>query len=127
MNTAQSSPAAIDEYIATFSAEVQAKLMIIRSEVKSLVPQAVEKISYGIPTFFLTQNIFHFAAFQAHIGLYPGATAIEALATELEGYKTSKGTIQIPLSQDPPLALIRKLVNFNLQQLAVRPPSQRKK
>jgi len=127
MSTAPSSPAAIDDYIAAFSAEVQAKLMIIRREVKALAPQAVEKISYGIPTFWMRKNIFHYAAFKTHIGLYPGAAAMKAFAAELEGYKTSKGTIQVPLSQDPPLALIRELVLYNLEHLAARLPSKRKK
>ncbi|RQO57256.1 hypothetical protein DBR47_15610 [Paucibacter sp. KBW04] len=127
MSTAQSSASAVDEYIAAFSADVQTKLTIIRREVRALAPQAVEKISYGIPTFSMRKNIFHYAAFKTHIGLYPGAAAMEAFAAELEGYKTSKGTIQVPLSQDPPLALIRKLVLYNLEHLAGRPPSQHKK
>lgn len=127
MSTTHSSAAAVDEYIAAFSADVQAKLTIVRREVKALAPQAVEKVSYGIPTFSMHKNIFHYAAFKTHIGLYPGAAAMEAFASELEGYKTSKGTIQVPLSQDPPLALIRKLVNYNLKHLAVQPSSQRKK
>jgi hypothetical protein len=61
------------------------------------------KMSYGIPTLALGKNVFHFAAFKAHIGLYPGAAAIEVFAAALAKYKTSKGAIQIPLDQEIPL------------------------
>jgi len=127
MSVTKSSPETIDEYIAAFSTDVQAKLLSIRAEVKSLAPHAVEKICYGIPTFSMSKNIFHFAAFKGHIGLYPGPAAIESLATELECYKTSKGAVQIPLNQDLPLPLIRKLVIFNLERLAAPQPNKRRK
>jgi uncharacterized protein YdhG (YjbR/CyaY superfamily) len=96
---------------------VQAKLQAIRGLLRSLAPAATEKISYGIPTFALGKNVFHFAAFKSHIGLYPGSAAIVAFAADLARYKTSKGTIQIPLDQDVPFDLIGELLKFNLRTL----------
>ena len=107
----------IDDYIGLQPPPVQVKLQAIRSLLRSLAPAATEKISYGIPTFALGKNVFHFAAFKSHIGLYPGSAAIVAFAADLARYKTSKGTIQIPLDQDVPLDLIGELLQFNLRTL----------
>lgn len=111
-------PGTIDDYISRCAKDVQPKLREIRDKVRSIAPGAVEKISYGIPTFATGKNLFHFAAFKAHIGLYPGAAAIEAFAAGLARYRTSKGAIQIPLDQKLPLQLIAKLVRFNLNALS---------
>lgn len=107
----------IDDYIGLQPPPVQVKLQAIRGLLRSLAPAATEKISYGIPTFALGKNVFHFAAFKSHIGLYPGSAAIVAFAADLARYKTSKGTIQIPLDQDVPLDLIGELLQFNLRTL----------
>ncbi|MEZ4640812.1 MAG: DUF1801 domain-containing protein [Caldilineaceae bacterium] len=58
----------IDEYIATFPAEIQAILQAVRATVKDAAPDATEKISYQMPTFYLHGNLVHFAAFKNHIG-----------------------------------------------------------
>jgi uncharacterized protein YdhG (YjbR/CyaY superfamily) len=110
----------IDDYIGLQPPHVQAKLHAIRSLLRSLAPAATEKISYGIPTFALGKNVFHFAAFKSHIGLYPGSAAIVAFASDLARYKTSKGAIQIPLDQDLPLDLIGELLRFNMKALLAR-------
>ena len=125
MMTSKAPPKTVDEYIDLYAEDVQAKLREIRGEVRSNAPAAVEKISYGIPTFAMGKNIFHFAAFKTHIGLYPGPSAIEAFALDLERYKTSKGAIQVPMNQDLPLQLIGKLVRFNLKNLVAKPDEHR--
>ena len=53
-----------------------------------------------MPTFWKGRNLIHFAAASKHIGLYPGPDAIVAFAERLKGYKTSKGTVQIPLDRE---------------------------
>ncbi len=61
----------IDEYIATFPEEVQKILQELRATIKAAAPDAVEKISYQMPTFYLKGNLVHFAAWKNHVGLYP--------------------------------------------------------
>jgi uncharacterized protein YdhG (YjbR/CyaY superfamily) len=101
----------VDEYIANFSGETQKRLKIIRKTIKDILPpEATEKISYGIPTFYLNGNLVHFAGFKDHISLFPGSGPVASLAQELSAYKTSKGTIQLPLDKQLPLELITKVM-----------------
>ena len=107
----------IDEYINQFPIEVQVKLEILRSAIQKLAPKATEKISYGIPTFALKKNLVHFAAFKNHIGLYALPTTNEKFKKELSKYKSGKGSIQFPLSEELPIHLIEKLVLFRIAEL----------
>ena len=88
----------------------------MRTTIKQVVPQAEEKISYGIPTFTLHGNLVHFGGYAHHIGFYPGSSGIRNFKNELTGYCCSKGTIQLPLDQPIPLTLIKKIVKFRVQE-----------
>lgn len=106
----------IDEYIAAFPAEIQATLNQLRQVIRAAAPQAAEKISYQMPTFFLHGNLVHFAVHRHHIGFYPAPSGIEAFQQELAGYQTSKGAVQFPLAQPLPLDLIRRMVAYRVQE-----------
>lgn len=106
----------IDAYIAQFPDSVQEKLQSLREMIKRVAPQATERISYGIPTFYLKQNLVHFAAFKDHMSFFPTAEPIEVFADELSAYKTSKGTIQIPLDVPLPLQLLEKITRYRVQK-----------
>jgi len=120
-------PASINEYISTFPPEIQGRLQQIRSLIHQLAPQAVEKISYAMPTFYLAGNLVHFAAFKQHIGFYPTPTGTAAFQKELTPYKSGKGSVQFPLSQDLPLDLIQKIVEFRVAENLAKATSKSKK
>ena len=104
----------IDEYIQGFPADVQAILSELRSTIRQSAPQAVEKISYRIPTFYFNGNLVHFAAFERHIGFYPGPSGIARFKKELAKYKSAKGSVQFPLDERLPLQLIAAIVEFRV-------------
>jgi len=108
---------AIDEYIAGFPEDVQQILQQIRATIRQAAPEALEKIGYGIPTFYLNGNLIHFAAFKSHIGLYPTPKGIEQFEHELAGYKQGKGSVQFPLDEPMPLALITRIVNYRVEKM----------
>ena len=114
MNPSAADPETIDEYIRRFPADVQARLSELRSTIRRSAPEAVEKISYRIPTFYLNGNLVHFAAFERHIGFYPGPTGIARFQMELKRYKSAKGSVQFPLDEPLPLDLIAKIVEFRV-------------
>jgi uncharacterized protein YdhG (YjbR/CyaY superfamily) len=105
-----------DEYIALFPAEVQKKLQEIRETIRSCAPEATEKISYQMPTFYLHGNLIHFAAFKNHIGLYPTPNGINAFNNELSTYESGKGSVQFPLDKPLPLELVKKIVKFRVEE-----------
>jgi len=106
----------IDEYIAGFPAETRSLLEQIRSLIREVAPDATETISYAIPTFDLNGHLVHFAAYAKHIGFYPVPSGMEAFKEELAPYKSGKGSAQFPLDQPLPIDLIRRIVEFRVEE-----------
>jgi uncharacterized protein YdhG (YjbR/CyaY superfamily) len=106
----------IDEYIHSFPEPVQAKLTELREAIRAQAPQALEKISYQIPTFYLNGNLVHFAAYAKHIGFYPTSSGIAAFKTKLSKYKSSKGAVQFPIEEPLPTNLIKSIVKFRVAE-----------
>lgn len=102
-------PETIEEYILSQPEEAQPYLHQVNDAIKGSIPEAKEKISWSMPTYWKGRNLIQFAAFKRHIGLYPGPEAVEAFADKLTDYKTSKGAIQLPYSKPLPLELIGEI------------------
>lgn len=115
MSDEKIAPKTIDDYIAGFPEDVQLKLQKMRKTIRDAAPDAVEKISYQMPTFALEGNLVHFAAFKNHIGFYPAPRGIEAFQEELSAYQGGKGSVQFPLEQPVPYDLIRRIVVFRVK------------
>jgi uncharacterized protein YdhG (YjbR/CyaY superfamily) len=116
--------AGVAEYVAKLPAEVRRHLEKMRDAIRKAVvlefPAAEECISYGMPAFRVEgKPVVWYAAWKKHSSLYPisRATAME-LAGEIAGYEISgKGTIQFPLEEAPPEALVRQLVEARIAEL----------
>ncbi|QNS42213.1 DUF1801 domain-containing protein [Chryseobacterium manosquense] len=103
----------VEIYIKSFPEEVQEKLLEIRKIIFSIAPDAMEKISYGMPGFFLNSKpLVYFAAYKNHIGFYATPNGHEKFAKELSVYKQGKGSVQFPLNKEIPIDLIRRIVEF---------------
>lgn len=110
----------IDDYISKQSEYVQKILNDIRDVIKSAIPNAKEKISYGMPTFDINnKHAVHFAAFKNHIGFFPTPSAVIAFKESLKEYKTSKGTIQFPFN-NVPLNLINEIAKFRKNEIETK-------
>jgi len=106
----------VEKYIENFPEEVQQRLTKMREIIKELAPEASERICMGIPTYDLHGKwLVHFAGFRKHIGFYPQPEGITAFKEKLTQYKTSKGTIQLPLNKPLPEELIREIVNYRVE------------
>jgi uncharacterized protein YdhG (YjbR/CyaY superfamily) len=127
MKNRRLAPRNIDEYIASFSPEVQSILEKIRATIRKAAPAAEEKISYQIPTFALKGNLVHFAAFKQHIGFYPPVKGDEKLQAEIAPYRGEKGNLRFPLDEPIPYALIRRLVKIRVQEQMEKVESKRRK
>ena len=113
----RSSAGSIDEYIAGFPPDTQRALQEMRTLIRAIAPGATETISYAMPTFDLNgRHLVHFAGFSHHVGLYPMPSGTEAFKEQLKPYKTGKGSVQLPLDQPLPTDLIRRIVEFRVEE-----------
>ena len=103
-----------DEYIALFPPRQQAMMQQLRAIIKEAAPDATEVISYNMPAFKGNGILVYFAAYKNHIGFYPTAAPISVFADRLQGYKTSRGAIQLPISDEIPAELVREIVRFRV-------------
>lgn len=117
----------IDGYIGQFPEATQARLREIRAAIRSIAPEATEKIAYGMPTFYLTGNLVHFAGYKHHIGFYPTPSGIEGFKEELDAYKNAKGSVQFPLDRPLPIDLIKRIVKYRLGEMTKKASRAKKK
>jgi uncharacterized protein YdhG (YjbR/CyaY superfamily) len=115
----RSGPAkSVDKYLARVPEPARGTLKKIRAMVRSAAPpEAPEVISYGIPMIKYKGAQVWFAAFSSHCSLFPTAAMIEKFKKDLEGYTTSKGTIQFPTDKPLPAALVKKIVKARVAQI----------
>lgn len=106
----------VEEYIATFPLSTREVLQQVRDSIKAAAQEAEELISYNMPAFKLHGMLVYYAGYKLHIGFYPTASGISAFREELSGYKSAKGSVQFPLSKPMPVALIKKIVKYNVRE-----------
>jgi uncharacterized protein YdhG (YjbR/CyaY superfamily) len=105
----------VDAYIARAPKEAQSKLMDVRGAIREVAPDAAESISYGMPSYD-NGKIAWFGLMKSHIGLYLRPPIIAEHKKELSGYKTTKSAVHLPLDQDIPIPLIKKLVRARVRK-----------
>jgi len=102
----------VDEYIDGFPQEIRQKLVELRGIIKEAAPEATEKISYQIPTFYLYGNLVHYAAFKNHIGFY----GFSDFSGDLEEYQRGKGSLHFSIEKPLPAGLIADIVKFRVEE-----------
>jgi uncharacterized protein YdhG (YjbR/CyaY superfamily) len=105
----------VDAYIASSPAAVRPILAAIRTTVRNAAPGAEERISYGMPAYFLGAVLVYFAAYKKHIGFYPPIRD-KSLRLLLARYAGPKGNLQFPLSEPIPHALITRIVEARVRE-----------
>lgn len=109
--------AQVDAYIDAQPSEVRPILQSIRETIRKAAPDAIEKMSWQMPTFWQGENLIHFAAFKKHVSIFPGGEATAVFAERLQGYHVSKGTIRFPLDKPVDLALISQITRWRVAQV----------
>lgn len=117
----------IDDYIAQCPEDVQKVLQELRKVIHAAAPDAEEKISYQMPTFYLNGNLVHFAAYKNHIGFYPTPSGIEHFKEELSAYAGAKGSVQFPLSEPVPFDLVARITTFRAEENRAKASAKGKK
>lgn len=117
----------VTAYHRSFPKRMQEQLQSFHALLKQLLPDAEECISYNMPAFRKGKVLVYYAGCKTHIGFYPTPGPIAALKAELNGYKTSKGAIQIPLDKAMPLMLLKKIIAHRLAEIETGTRSSLKK
>jgi uncharacterized protein YdhG (YjbR/CyaY superfamily) len=117
----------IDNYIEACPLIAQDHLVTIRKVIASVVPEAIECISYKMPAFKQNGILVYFAANKNHLGFYPTGSGVVAFENQLTGFTFSKGAIQFPYDQPLPIELIRQIVAYRQQVDAARTKAKKSK
>ena len=116
---------AVDAYIASAPKPVQPMLREIRQAIKGAAPKAEEKLSYRMPFYAYHGRLIYFAAHRTHVGMYPiiGRTK-DLYAKELKPYMAAKATLQFPIGQPLPIALVKKVVKERAKENEAKTPGK---
>jgi uncharacterized protein YdhG (YjbR/CyaY superfamily) len=107
----------VEDYINNLPDEQRITLTKLRSLIKSIVPDAEEVISYGMPTFKYHGMLVSYAAFKNHLSFFPcNGHLIDEFKEDLQEFTTSKGTIQFTSKHTIPVAVIRKIVRTRIRE-----------
>lgn len=109
-------PATVEAYLAGFPPSVRARLRAIRAAIRAAVPDAEERIGYGIPTYERGAGRFHFAGYLEHAAVYPAPIRGPAFRKDLAPYASGRGTAKFPHDSPLPLDLVARLARFYLSE-----------
>jgi uncharacterized protein YdhG (YjbR/CyaY superfamily) len=114
--TKANAPRDVDEYLSRVPQTQRRALEQLRRIIKSIVPDAVEVISYQIPTFKLNgRMLVSYAAFTEHCSFFPGAGPTEVHKEELKSFGTSKGTVRFTPEKPLSASLVKKMVKTRIR------------
>ena len=110
---------AIDRHLKKFSGEQLETLQHLRETILSIVPQAKETISYGMPAFEIDGKVVAgFEGFKKHCSYFPhSGSVLEELDIFPEWCEVSKGTLKFPIGKKLPKTLVRKLISVRRRQI----------
>lgn len=107
----------IDQYIAQFSKDEQIRMNHLKDLILNVCPDAEQRMSWGMPTFFYQgNNLVHFAQNKNHLGFYPANTGVEMFKERLKNFVCTKGSIHIPHDMKFPDKLIKDIVSFRMKE-----------
>lgn len=124
MRAGQVAPETIDAYIAQFPERVQAILQRVRKTISKAAPDAVERISYRMPTFMLNGPLVYFGGFKEHVGLYPPVRDA-SLRRETAKYSNERGNLRFLYDEPIPYALIARIVKARMAENALKASKKR--
>ena len=115
----------VDAYIAACGPDQAAALQSLRAIIRRRLPDHIECLSYAMPGFRQPgksgKMVAGFAAFARNCGYYPhSGSIVPQFAADLTGFKTTPGAIQFTPDHPIPEALILKLIDARLSEIAAK-------
>ena len=107
----------VSEYIAKAPKESRRHLRALRAILRKAAPKAKETIKWNTPVYEEKRILFAFGAFKAHVNFMPTPAVIAQFKEELAGFRTGKGSIQLPYDAPLPEALLKKIAARRVRDL----------
>lgn len=110
----------VDEYLAGAPEPHRTTLQSLRATLRTILPNAEEALSYGVPAFKIDGvAVAGYAFFSRHCSYFPhSGSVLEQFGDELEGFDWSKGTLKFPVDEPLPEKLVGRLVEARLREVA---------
>lgn len=100
----------VDAYIASFPPEIADRMARVRQAILAEVPDAEERMRYGIAAVMLGgRYALHFAGWKKHIGLYPVPTLPEPLESEIAARRSGTDSLVLPHKEELPVELVGRI------------------
>lgn len=117
----------VDSYLADVPLEARRALTRLRKTIRAAAPRATERVSYGMPGFYLDGHpLVYFAAFKAHLSFFPGSSrTMKEFSAEVKKFSASKGTLHFTPDEPLPAALVTALVKARVAENEARFPPKR--
>jgi uncharacterized protein YdhG (YjbR/CyaY superfamily) len=117
-------PTTVDDYLATVVPnDVRKVLQKLRHTIKSIVPEAEERIAYRIPIFRLQRDLVGFSAQIDHqkrlCSFYTMSPPLaKAMKEDLLGYEVSGATIHFTPEKPLPKVLVKRIVHARVKEIS---------
>jgi uncharacterized protein YdhG (YjbR/CyaY superfamily) len=119
----------IDIYLSKQPKEIQLALDRVRQTVMAVVPDAEQTINYGMPMIrYQGKMLIGFDVFKNHCSLFPcSGSAVSYFEEELKKFETTKGSIHFTINKPLPLALIKKITKYRIQENELKALAKKRK
>lgn len=109
----------IDAYIAALPEPKRSSLEEMRRRILDIVPDAEQKISYGMPAFAVAGKVVAgFASFKNHLAYLPHSGRVfPLLERELQGFVRTSGSLHVPIDQPLSPELLAALIEAKMRVL----------
>lgn len=107
----------VEAWFARLPMDQAAALLALREQIRALVPEAGEKISYGVPTFVLNGSLVALNASKSGLSLITMRPDLLAgMSDRLEGVRWSGSTLRFTPGKPLPESLVRDVIAARVEQ-----------
>lgn len=112
----------IDAYLVKVPDPQRSTLEALRQILHTVLPNADECITYGVPTFKVDgRSIAGFASYKNHCSYFPmSGSTLTTLKDDVAKYETTKGALRFAIDKPLPISLVKKLVKTRSQEEAAK-------
>ncbi len=107
------------EYFQTLTPKEKKSLQELRTWIQEIVPESVECISYGMPTYKVRgKAVAGYLSHKNHFSYYPhSGTTLDGFAKELVKYGGTKSTLHFTEAKPLTKALVKRLIHARLKEI----------